>query len=118
MRLRANSQLQLGIRGIRAEPTGFIVDFTGPVDRTRANFTISGYTRVRQGLYATADSGRHKLEIQSTVVSADAWRVQLKVAGWREGHVYELSCTPLGPNPDTPLCPAIGHYTLHRIPPM
>ena len=107
-----------GIREVRATPEGFDVEFLKPIDPKAAaeteNYDISGYTREWKGSYATPDSGRHKLDVESAALHDDSRTVSLRVKDRREGHVYEISCGRL--SPEAPLFPDAAHYTLHRIP--
>ena len=118
VKLTANGKLPAGIREIQATPTGFEISFTRPVDRTEAakpgSYSISGYTRVWEGSYATPDSGRYQPTIESVAVSEDGLTADLKVAPLKTGFVYEINCgLQVG---GELLWPATGHYTLHRIP--
>ena len=119
-RLRPNGKLPNGIRELRATADGFEIEFQSEIDRTAAakigSYNISGYTRAWQGSYATPDSGRHRAEVTAAVVAKDGRSVRLKVNGLREGFVYEVSCGRIGADKKTPLWPATGHYTLHKIP--
>ncbi len=109
-----------GIREVRATPEGFDVAFLKPVDSQAAanpeNYDISGYTRIWKGGYATPDSNRHKLQVQSATLHNDGRTVSLKLEGRREGYVYEISCPRLAPSKEAPLFPDAAHYTLHKIP--
>jgi hypothetical protein len=120
VRLRANGQVSAGIRELKATPDGFEIEFTKPMNRkaagTTSNYTISGYTRVWKGGYATADSGRHKTPVTSADVSPDGKTVRLRVDGLKSGHVYEVTCGRIGLDAKKDLWPATGHYTLHKIP--
>ncbi len=118
VKLTANGDLPAGIREIKSTSTGFEISFTRPVTRAEAakpdSYSISGYTRVWQGSYATPDSGRYQPTIESVAVSKDGLTADLKVAPLKTGFVYEINC---GVQVDgEPLWPATGHYTLHRIP--
>ena len=120
VRLRANGQVLAGIRELKATPDGFEIEFTKPMNRKAAaatsNYTISGYTRVWKGGYATADSGRHKATVTSAALSRDGKTVRLRVDGLKPGHVYEVTCGRIGLDAKQDLWPATGHYTLHKIP--
>ena len=122
VRLRPKGDVPLGIREIRAIPGGFDVEFTGPVDSGLAgnveNYEISGYTRVWQGAYETPDSGRYRVKVLSARVLPDATGVELQVDSLRPRYVYDVSCGRIGPNHDAGLWPAIGHYTMRRVPPV
>jgi hypothetical protein len=120
VRLRPNGKLPLGIREIRTSAGRFAVFFTASIDKTAAarpeNYEISGYTRKWQGSYATSDSGRHTLKIESVDVAADGMSVVLGTARQQEGHVYEITCGKIGPATQPALWPTVGHYTLNQLP--
>jgi hypothetical protein len=119
-RLRQAGPIPLGIREIRANPDGFSIDFTGPVDPQLAadvkNFTISAYTREWQGDYATPDSQRHIVGIKSVSATTDHRGVILQTDKLREGFVYELTCGKIGRDAAFALWPATGHYTVNHAP--
>jgi mono/diheme cytochrome c family protein len=120
VRLRPNGKLPVGIREIRATAGRFAISFTGPIDKAAAaqtrNYDIAGYTRKWQGTYATPDSGRHKLEIQSVDVAEDGLSAVIHTSPQQPGHVYEINCGKIGPAGQTTLWPSVGHYTLNQIP--
>lgn len=120
VRVRASGEIPLGIRELKVTPQGFQLDFTSPLDRAAAavatNYTISAYTREWQGTYATPDSNRHVVTVNQITVSADGKQVVLHADKLRTGYVYEVSCGKIGPTPSVSLWPAIGHYTLNRLP--
>lgn len=120
VQLRSTGVVPLGIQEIRAVPQGFQVRFTGTVDRSKAalatSFTISGYTRVWQGAYATPDSNRHTVSIHDITVSEDGRQVVLRTDKLRTGFVYEITCGKVGAESDAALWPATGHYTMNRLP--
>jgi len=121
VRLRPSDTKPNGIRELRAstDALGFEIEFFDPVDRRAAanpeSYSISGYTRVWKGSYATPDSGRHSVSIESIEVSADGRTVRLRVDRLQQGHVYEVSSGRIGTDSETPLWPATGHYTLKRM---
>ena len=108
-----------GIREVRAVPNGFEIEFLHPVDRDRAtdpaNYSISGYTRIWQGSYATPDADRHSPPITGIRITDDARTVTLKLDDLRAQHVYELSCRPLTADGDE-LRPSGATYSLNRLP--
>jgi hypothetical protein len=120
VRLRYRGSIPLGIREIQAYEGKFLVSFTAPVDRQAASkpdsYDISGYTRVWGGQYATPDSGRHKLAVHAVDVAADGRSVVLHVDKQQAGHVYDVTCSRIGTDPNVPLWPSAGHYTMNRVP--
>jgi len=119
VRLRPNGKLPAGIREIRARDGQFLISFTAPIDKAaaarRENYEVSGYTRKWQGSYATPDSGRHPLAVESVDVAPDGLSVVLHCARQQEGHVYEITCDKIGAEGQS-LWPTVGHYTLNRFP--
>jgi hypothetical protein len=118
VRLTPNGQLPNGIRRVLAFPYGFRIDFIRPVDLALAarsdNYSISGYTRVWEGAYATPDSGRYEPPIRAVQVSDDGRNVALSVDDLREGFVYEITCVIDAD--DQPLQPRQANYTMNRVP--
>lgn len=120
VKLKGNGQRPNGIREIRATRDGFDIDFFKAVDRARAtnpeHYSISGYTRVWGGAYATPDSDRHRCKVLSVELSDDNKSAKLKVDSRKSpNYVYDISCRDVA-DPGKPLFPADGFFTLHKIP--
>jgi hypothetical protein len=96
------------------------MSFTAPIDKIaaakRESYEISGYTRTWQGSYATPDSGRHQLAVESVDVAPDGQSVVLHTSRQQTGHIYEITCRKIGPDSQPVLWPTVGHYTLNAIP--
>lgn len=120
VRLTPNGRLPNGIRELRAVPGGFELEFMAPIDKSAAsdvsNYSISGYTRVWEGGYATPDSGRYRVNVKSVEVSPDGRTATLRVDELRENYVYEVSCGDVGKAANIELWPDTGHYTMNRVP--
>jgi len=121
VRLVPNGKLPNGIRELRVTKDGFELEFIRPVNHTAAmkpdNYSLTGYTRVWKGGYATPDSDRHTLKVSSTSITKDNRTVRLTVPGRRTGrYVYEVTCGNIGTAEQPELFPTTGYYTLHRIP--
>jgi mono/diheme cytochrome c family protein/glucose/arabinose dehydrogenase len=118
VKLKLSKRTQNGIRDIQATKEGFRLDFFQPVDPKLAadvkQYSLSAYTRVWGGGYATPDSGRYEPKVTKALVSPDATSVELKIDRRQEGFVYEIN-SKLKSDKQA-LFPATGHYTLHRIP--
>lgn len=120
VRLRRRGELPAGIERISATPTGFDIRFTQPVEAKLADdvshYAIAGTTRRWTSGYATPDSGQHRLVIERVQLSADGRQASLVTTGRQPGHVYEFKLDGLRSAKGEPLWPAVGYYTLHRIP--
>ena len=120
VKLKGNGQRPNGIREIRATRDGFDIDFFAAVDRARAmnpeHYSISGYTRVWGGAYATPDSDRHRCQVLSIELSDDGKTAKLKVDSRKTpNYVYDISCRDVA-TADQAFFPSYGFFTLHRIP--
>ena len=120
VKLKGNGQRPNGIREIRATHDGFDIEFFSSVDRDLAtnaeHYSISGYTRVWGGAYATPDSDRHRCKVLAIELSDDGKTAKLKVDSRKTpNYIYDISCREVA-EPDKPLWPDYGFFTLHKIP--
>lgn len=119
MRFNA-SKLVPGIAEVRAQPGGFKILFTRPVDRQRAgsleNYSLISYTRVSTPAYGGSDKGRRVEKPSRAVVAADGMSVELQLDDLRQGFVYEFRLKNLAGSSQTPFHPAEAYYTLRSIP--
>ena len=120
VRIRPTGQLPLGIREVRAFPSGFVIDFTGPVDPESAGqasqYGLVSYRRVWAGSYATPDSLRRREQVKRVRVAADARSVVLTLDELRADFLYDIHVAGIAPDGGS-LWPADAYYTLNRIPP-
>jgi len=79
---------------MKAQPKGFELVFTKPVDRESAGKTSSyemkTFTYIYQASYGSPEVDATTPTITSATVSADGLRVQLTVDGLQRGHVHHL----------------------------
>jgi mono/diheme cytochrome c family protein len=121
VQMRFNSkQLVAGIAEVRAQPGGFKIVFTRPVDRQRAasleNYSLISYTRVSTPAYGGSDKDRRIEKISRVVVAADGMNVELQLNDLRQGFVYEFRLKDLVGSARQPFHPAEAYYTLRTIP--
>ncbi len=112
-------ELPAGIREVRAEPRGLVVEFTRPVSRDRAadakNYALASYTRISTPAYGGDDVNRRTEDVQAIEAAPDGRSVVLRLKEWREGYVYELHVKNLASGQEE-FFPAEAHYTLRRAP--
>jgi len=112
-------KLPCGIAEVRATNSGFVVEFTSPVDPGRAgdlaNYTLASYTRISTPAYGGNDSQRRVESIRAIQVATDARSVNLVVGKMRPGFVYELNLRNLATDRGD-FFPSQAHYTLRVIP--
>lgn len=119
VRLRPTGRFPNGIREIRALPDGFEIEFLRPIDAAAAarpqSYSLSGYTRVWKGSYATEDSGQYVPQIRTIEVSDDARTVRLHVDRLEAAFVYDVAVQPSVGGAEA-LFPHVGYYTMNRVP--
>lgn len=108
------------IQEMKAQPAGFELFFTKPVDRKTASdvktYQMKSYTYLYHATYGSDEIQNQNLTIREAVVSDDGKRVQLKVDGLRELFVHELQAPTLRSQDGEPLLHPNAYYTLNRIP--
>ncbi len=119
-RVRQKGELAFAIREMRAQPDGFELAFTEPVDAKTAadpaSYTMKSYTYLYSGAYGSDEIETKPHKIESAVVSEDGLSVRLRITGLRELHVHELRAEGLRSGKGEPLLYPDAYYTLNRIP--
>ncbi|MCA9069385.1 MAG: hypothetical protein KDA84_10700, partial [Planctomycetaceae bacterium] len=105
---------------MKAQPDGFELVFTQPVDRKIASdvktYRMNSYTYLYHATYGSEEIQNQNLTIRDAQVSEDGKRVRLKVDGLRELFVHELHIPALRNSDGEPLLHPSAYYTLNRIP--
>ena len=82
------------IQEVRAQPDGFELVFTLPVDPVTAgdpdSYELSSFTYLYHSTYGSDEIQNQQLTVQSAVVSADRMRVMLTIDGLRELFVHQI----------------------------
>jgi len=118
-RMEFPEQLPSGIAEVIATHTGFKISFTQPVDRVRAseleNYSIQSATRDSTTAYGGDDRDRRTESITAIEVARDRLSVELTLAEFREGFVYDIRIRNLAIGQKT-FFPAEAYYTLRKVP--
>lgn len=105
---------------MRAQPDGFELLFTEPVDAATASaidsYTLSTYTYAFQAQYGGPMIDQTTPAITAADVSSDGLRVRLTVDGLQRGHIHELHLDGVRSHDGKPLLHPEAYYTLMRIP--
>ena len=105
---------------MRAQPSGFELEFTQPVDRATASrpdsYIGSSYTYIYQQKYGSPEIDPQPVTVNEAVVSEDGRFVQLRCTGLRERYVHELSVPGIRSPAGTPIANPTAYYTLNRLP--
>ncbi|MFT5128716.1 MAG: hypothetical protein ACI8W8_002334 [Rhodothermales bacterium] len=105
---------------MEAQPDGFLLTFTAPVDSTLAakpsGYAMKSYTYHYHKGYGSPEVNTKPVKIASAMVSEDGRSVKLTCDGLRSGYVHELDASGLSAADGRKLLHAQAYYTLNRIP--
>lgn len=108
------------IKEMRAQPDGFELVFTQPVDPETAtdpqSYKLQSYTYTYHSSYGSDEILNRELPLEKITVSEDGTRVRLKVKGLRELYVHELVADGVKNKAGQSLLHPQAYYTLNRIP--
>ena len=105
---------------MHAQPDGFELTFTQPVDpATAANvksYNMATHTYIYQASYGSPEVDQTTPNITRAEVSSDNLKVRLYVDKLAEGHVHELQLSGVRSAAQLPLLHDMAYYTLNYIP--
>jgi hypothetical protein len=108
------------IQEMRAQPDGFELLFTKPVDAKTAgnpaSYEMSSHTYTYHSTYGSDEILKQQPTVIAATVSKDGRQVRLQVDGLRELFVHELAATGVRSQSGEPLLHPSAYYTLNRIP--
>ena len=120
-RLRWTGRVPFEIKEVHAQPDGFELTFTAPVDRATAekpeSYNVGGFTYLYHKAYGSAPVNRLGCPIRKVVVSPDGLRVRLAALCLREGYVHEIKAAGVrAAGGSEALVHSTAYYTMNRIP--
>jgi glucose/arabinose dehydrogenase len=119
-RLIWTGQAPFEVKAMEAQPDGFRLTFTQPIDpatlRTADAAKLSSYTYQYHSSYGSDEIDPRDLAIRSIEVAPDALSARLVVEGLRAGYVHELHLPGVRSAKGAPLLHDAAYYTLNAIP--
>ncbi len=120
-RLEWTGEMPFEIREVKAQPDGFVLTFTRPVDPATAgkveHYTIAGFTYLYHKAYGSSPVNRLACPVQKVVVAPDGLSVRVAAHCLREGYVHEIKAAGVrARGGDEPLLHPVAYYTLNRFP--
>ena len=120
-RVEWTQQTPFEIKEVRAQPDGFVLTFTSPVDRASAedegSYRVAGFTYLYHRAYGSAPVNRMACPVRRVVVSPDGLSVRIAVACLREGYVHEIRAPGLkAAGSGEALLHDTAYYTMNRFP--
>ena len=108
------------IKEMRAQPDGFELVFTKPVDKATASdvnsYALTSHTYRYQSQYGSDEILEQPLTITGADVSANGFRVRLMAGPLRQHFVHSLNANGVRSIEGEKLLHANAYYTLNRIP--
>ena len=119
-RLAWTGKMPFEIKEVRAQPDGFELTFTMPVDRKTAGdinaYQLNSHTYLYHATYGSDEIQRKPLTVRSAKVSDDGMRVRLVVSDLRELFVHEIIASGVRNTSGDPLLHPYAWYTLNHLP--
>lgn len=119
-RLVWTGQIPMEIKEMRAQPDGFELVFTKPVDQGAASdvtsYGLTSHTYRYQSQYGSDEILQQPLTVTSADVSTDGYRVRLTAGPLRQHFVHSLNANGVRSIEGEKLLHANAYYTLNRIP--
>ena len=119
-RLVWNGKMPFEIKSIHAEPDGFELEFTQPVDkktaRVAASYHVRSFTYKYHRQYGSPVINNTNRSLKAIAVSADGRKVRLVLDSLKEGYIHEISAAGVRSTEHQGLLHSTGYYTLHNIP--
>jgi len=125
-RVSFTGKIPFEIREVRAQPDGFVVTFTEPVDAASAgdaeNWDAAQYTYAYDGHHNAPEKDRDEkipgppARVTKAIVSGDKWSVRLHTEGCLPGHVIMVRALEVKSADGWKLRNDTFHYTLNQIP--
>ncbi len=120
-RLVWTGKVPFEIKEVRAEPDGFVLTFTQPVDPKTAadpvSYSIAGFTYKYHSTYGSPPINRIGCPVRKVVVAADGLSVRIGSACLREGYIHEVKAAGVRSAVEgAALLHETAYYTLNRFP--
>ena len=119
-RVKWTGKTPFEIQTMTANPDGFTLNFTAPVDPASAgnpaSYAMDAFTYIFQAEYGSPEVDQATPKITAAVVSADRKSVRLKIDGLVRGHVHHLTADAVRSGTGDSLWHPETWYTLNEIP--
>jgi hypothetical protein len=119
-RIDWSGKMPFEIQRVTAEPTGFQVAFTKPVDPATAgdpkSYKLGTFTHPYHGGYGGPEIEKTTPAVKSVTVAPDGRSATLVLDTLIRGHVYEFDLAPVRARDGDELLHRNAYYTLNEIP--
>jgi cytochrome c551/c552 len=113
-------KVPMEMKTVKAMPDGFEIEFTLPVDKSKAEDlnTYSGRSFIYKyhPVYGSPTVNEQKINIKGVKVSDDLKKVRIVVDNLRQYHVHEILVSGIRSQSGLPVLHPVAYYTLNNIP--
>ncbi|MEP1087499.1 MAG: c-type cytochrome, partial [Algoriphagus sp.] len=120
-RLVWNYNVPFEMRTVKAQPDGFLIEFTKPVNKATAedltSYAVESFTYKYYPVYGSPPVDNKTLKILGVEVAPDGMSARIAVEGLREDYVHKISLNGVRAlDGSFSLVHPDAYYTLHNIP--
>src|SRR5690606_11356636 len=120
-RLVWNHSIPFEMRTVKAQPDGFLIEFTKPVDKASAedltSYAVESFTYKYHPVYGSPPVDNKNLKVLGVEVAADGMSARIAVEGLRPYYVHKISLTGVrAVDGSFSLVHPDAYYTLNSIP--
>ncbi len=119
-RLRWTGKIPMEMKTVCAMPDGFEIEFTHPIDKSKAedlsSYTGRSFIYKYHPVYGSPTINDEKLVIKGVKVSADGLSVRVVVDNLRQYYLHEISLPGIRSKDGLPILHSRAYYTLNNIP--
>lgn len=119
-RLRWTGKTPFEIKAIKAQPDGFLLEFTKPVALDSASnpaaYSVTNFIYHYWSRYGSQALDPQDCMVHEAKVSDDRMSVHLVVHGLRKAYIHEVKVSGVRSEDGEPLWHDVGYYTLNNVP--
>lgn len=120
-RVTWSGQTPFTIQEVTAQPDGFLIRFTAPVDPATAadpaHYTIAGFIYQYHNRYGSPPVNRVICPVRKVILSSDRRTARVAAVCLREGYIHEIQVRGVrSAEGAEPLLHDAAYYTLNRLP--
>ena len=119
-KLRWTGKMPFEMKTIKAQPDGFLIEFTQPVDVVSASdpksYEVTGFTYHYWSTYGSKAINQQTAMVHQVILSKDKRSAKLVIHGLRQGYIHEVKAAGLKSASGLVLLHDRGYYTLNNIP--
>lgn len=119
-RLSWTGRLPFEMKTVRAMPDGFEIEFTMPVEKSRAedlsSYAGRSFIYKYHPVYGSPTVNEEKLVVKGVKLSDDSRKLRLVIDNVRQYYIHELILSGIRSNEGLPLLHPAAYYTMNNIP--